>query len=90
MIIFNEIEPPVKEKHVCWNVRKDSDIYILEEIVESYYKHPDAPDLALIVKYDKKRIADIKRSSIYYAPIHLFVSASKNIDIVIDKIRSKI
>ena len=90
MIVFNETELPVKENHICWNVRADpynSNTYILEEIVEKYYRHPEAPEDALVVKYDKNTIKEIDEKSSFYPAIHLFMNAKKNIDLIIEKIK---
>jgi hypothetical protein len=91
MIIINEVGPPVKEKHVCWKVKQDeSNHYILEEIVEKYYKHPDAPDDALIMKYDIKIVAKINISSKFFPSLYLLMNAEKNIDLINDLIKNDI
>lgn len=70
MIIININEKPVKEKHICYYTTKsgpDTDNpknIFLWEVYEAYYRHPDAPEHALIQTIETRLIKQENRFSI--------------------------
>ena len=48
----NSEEPPLKVKHICYFTTRDGDGFVLWELVEEYFPHPDAPDEAILPCYN--------------------------------------
>jgi hypothetical protein len=51
--LLNTTEEPVLKKHISWTVEEYQDLIILFEIEECCYKHPEAPENALIQRIEK-------------------------------------
>lgn len=90
IIIINEEEKPIKKRHIGWTYRVDPSStmgdLILIEIVECYYKHPEAPENALIQKIELIDIDKIKYIEEKAAPLHLLKNASENISLIYEKV----
>ena len=61
----NTVNPPLQVKHICYFTRGDGEKFVLYEVVEEYFPHPDAPDDAMVqclkvYNRDEKRITSIK------------------------------
>lgn len=61
---INTYELPVKEKHICYYIKPESDPYniTLMEVYEAFYIHPDSEE-TLIPIITTRFIKEIKRSS---------------------------
>lgn len=44
----NTEDKPVKTRHIAWSASISGDYVVIDEIVERFYPHPDAPEDSLI------------------------------------------
>ena len=57
-------ENPVSEEHVAWLTEKSlssADAIVLHEVVRAFYRHPDAPEHALIPVIELRSIGEERR-----------------------------
>lgn len=69
---------PVKEKHICFQVRKDGNKLLLQEVVERLYEHPNSNGMALIPRIEIERHPENINLE-YQAALELLDYAQKNI-----------
>jgi hypothetical protein len=68
---INIEEQPVKTRHICWFIRRTERDIILCEVVESSYRHPEAPEHALISRIETEDRAAFNLSEAKAAPLLL-------------------
>lgn len=61
LLLINKTESPSKTKHICYYVKEDGNDLILCEIVESWYKHPEAPEDAYVQLLEDIRVKTYKK-----------------------------
>ena len=85
-ILICVTDKSVFKKHISWSYWEYSDSdgehIALYEVVENSYKHPDAPDLAVIQQVDLERTGDYKVTDIKAAPILLLKNALDNCSLI--------
>jgi hypothetical protein len=85
---------PVKRKHICWNYWEGHDsnkpFIVLEEIVENYYPHPEAPEHALIQQIEREEVVRFDQLTIKAAPVLLLKHANDNCSTIFDDVVAKI
>ena len=80
MIIINNDEKIIEERHVSFSVDKgpDSNEISLSEIVIRMYYHPQSEEFTLS-DIETKRLKTVKENSIDAAPLILFKAAHDNL-----------
>lgn len=51
--LLNTTEEPVKRRHISWSIKTEPESIILYEIEECYYRHPQAPNDAIIGRIEE-------------------------------------
>lgn len=62
LAICTEPEDFVKERHICYYAETKSEQIELLEVVECFYKHPQAPDDAIIPVIETRMVARMHRN----------------------------
>ena len=69
MIVMNLLpgEKHLNEKHICFFVKRDVKSIHLYEVVERFYRHPEAPDHGLIQQYEIQHVRsfDLARPDLF-------------------------
>jgi len=60
----NTEQEPLETKHVCWHVRDKENNLELVEVVEEFYPHPDAPDIARVSLLVEHVVHEVKKLSV--------------------------
>lgn len=83
---------PIKKVHKGWRVINPGgtlDDWVLQEIVENHYPHPDAPEQATIQVIEIEERKRFKWAEMDCAPLKLFINACENIEGYFPDIKSK-
>jgi hypothetical protein len=76
MIIMNYGPNDVISENVIGYITKqDGDGITVYEVMEMTIKHPEAPDLTVIQKFEVRKRGNIKSGSVMYDPLQTFNSA---------------
>lgn len=88
-VYFNITEEPLETKHVCYTIGRQSEInkevLLLIEVVEETYRHPEAPDYALITRYNTKVVDEANANSFKAAGWVVLEASEKSVDYQRDK-----
>ena len=78
MIIINVSEEVIKEKHICYftQIKECEGKIALYEVYEAFYKHPEAPEQALIQRIETRVIAAFNRNSVKASNLILLEAAN--------------
>ena len=65
----NTEDPPLKTKHICYFTEGDGREFVLYEVVEEYFPHPDAPGYAMVQCFKVYRRDEQKITSYKSGPL---------------------
>ena len=77
----NSENPPISIKHIAWMVQEDpldSDNFLLIEIVQEEYPHPDAPEHARIFLRNEHVCKLVKKTDRKASSLFLLMAAENN------------
>jgi hypothetical protein len=80
LLVFNE--NPLGAKHVSWNVKRSGSDLVLEEVVISYYRHPQALEEAVVPVYEVHSRFKCREDSFEAAPLHLLLQTQNNMSLL--------
>ena len=75
--INNEPGDCVKERHICYFTRDEGAVIALMEVVESFYRHPQAPEDAILPVIEMKCVKQCHRHT-YEAGVLVLLEANEN------------
>lgn len=76
----NTEDVPVRVEHVCYYTRDDGDNGItLHEVIQEFYKHPQAPNDALIPLITTRRVTSCNRLSERASPLVVLEAMQKTV-----------
>lgn len=78
LLLINKTESPSKTRHICYYVKEDGNNLILCEIVENWYKHPDAPEDAYVQLLEDIRVKTYKKWDEKAGELMLLLAAQNN------------
>lgn len=76
--INNDPSDLVRSRHICYFTESQGDEILLYEVVEEYYKHPEAPNVAVIPVIVTHLVKSSQRVSREAAAIVLLEAAQNN------------
>ncbi len=79
----------VRRDHICYFTKRgEKNILKLMVVEEVYYKHPEAPEIALLPRIETREVGEASRLSQEGAPFVLLEAAQNNITSNNDQHRS--
>jgi len=85
LIIINNDQELLGFRHISYYVKQRGQIIELHEIYEAKYKHPQAPEHAIITDIEEVLVSEYNIHSEDAAPLLLLKNALDNIDLVLKK-----
>lgn len=82
VIVINDLHP-VKERHIGWKAARcqiKSNNVVLYEVVERWYRHPDAPEHALIPVMETVVRHSCKATAPEAGPINMLLHIEATLD----------
>jgi len=79
--INNDPSNLVRSRHICYFTESKDDYISLYEVVEEFYKHPEAPTVGLVPVIVTHLIESLQRTGRKAAALVLLEAAQNNIDI---------
>ena len=80
-ILLNVTTSPIQTHHITWHVFKHGEYYVLDEIVENYYDHPEASGFAMIPNIESITKARVHEGNKNATPLRMFMDAVENISL---------
>lgn len=82
-ILINITTDPISTKHISWTVQNMGECFVLYEIVENYYEHPDSKGNALIPKLEMIEVKRVlKTDTLNSAPLFQLLNSINTISLV--------
>lgn len=72
---------PIKQRHLCWRTTRNAEKISLIEVVESHYRHPDAPEHAIVPVVEELFRYSLPVTDHRAAPLLLLEASHKNISL---------
>lgn len=78
LLLINKTEIPSKTKHICYYVVEVESNLVLREVVENWYRHPEAPEDAYVQLLEDISIKIYKRWDEKAGELFLLLAAQNN------------
>lgn len=74
----NTEQPPIRKKHICFNVKVEGYDCVLSRIDKYYYPHPSAPDTATICVVRETFVKSMRTTNPLAAGLMMVFHAQNN------------
>lgn len=86
VLVINKTDEPVRKRHISYHSRVDAnDVFVLYEVSECFYVHPESNGQALVGIIEVHEVARHRRNSAEGSALHMHYLSERAASLVLPK-----